>query len=185
MGEFYGFRRRRPADDARKMTEKEAIDFVRQHGIVTESVRGPVPSLAEAVAGGSIRGNWWSHPRSHEIFQLSRKVRNHPDVLVCRLVRGKVTFVHRHLWSALVRLASEFPASYLASVREIHTPSGKHIVEETPFPKWVPAEVLDETKKLADATAREKLLPIIRTQAGSKVLRPAKSSRVRARRKRR
>ena len=146
----------------RNMTEKEAIDFVKKHGIVTESARGPVPSLAEAVAGAPIRGNWWSHPRSHEIFQLSRAVRNHPDVLVCRLVRGKVSFVHRHLWSALVRLASEFPASHLASVREIHTPSGKHIVQETPFPKWVPAEVRDAAEKLSDAKARAGLLPVIR-----------------------
>lgn len=144
------------------MTEEEAINFVKQHGIVTESVHGPVPCLAEAVAGIPIRGNWWSHPRSHEIFQLSRALRNHPDVLVCRLVRGKISFVHRHLWSALVRLASEFPASHLVSVREIHTPSGKHVVQETPFPKWVPAEVRNEAKKLDGAAARASLFPVLR-----------------------
>ena len=162
----FGWRRR--AEDACNVTEKEAIDFVKQHGIVTESFHGPVPSLAEAVAGAPVRGNWWSHPRSHEIFQLGRAVRSHPDVLTCRLVQGKISFVHRRLWSALVRLASEFPASHLASVREIHTPSGKHIVQETPFPKWVPAEVRDEAKKLADATARAGLLPVIRAQKVAK-----------------
>jgi hypothetical protein len=140
------------------MTEKDALEFVRRHGIVTESARGPVPSLAEAVAGAPIRGSWWSHPRAEEIFRLSRAVRDHPDVLVCRLVRGKVSFVHRRLWSALVRLASEFPASYLGDVREIHAPSGKHIVRETPFPKWVPAEVLEEAQRLNEAKARACLI---------------------------
>ncbi|MCI0405646.1 MAG: hypothetical protein L0Z48_03450 [candidate division Zixibacteria bacterium] len=144
------------------MTEKEAIDFVKEHGIVTESARGPVPSLAEAVAGGPIRGNWWSHPRSHEIFRLSRTVRSHSDVLTCRLVQGKISFVHRRLWGALVRLASEFPAPHLTAVREVHTPSGKHIVEETPFPKWVPAEVRNEARKLDDAAARACLFPVLR-----------------------
>lgn len=167
------------------MTEKEAISFVKQHGIVTESFHGPVPSLAEAVAGAPVRGNWWSHPRSHEIFQLGRAVRSHPDVLTCRLVQGKISFVHRHLWSALVRLAFEFPAPRLASVREIHTPSGKHIVQETPFPKWVPAEVLAEAEKLSDAAARAGLPPVIPGQAGSRPKRPAKSRTARSRRKRR
>lgn len=167
------------------MTEKEALGFVKRHGIVTESARGTVPSLAEAVAGAPIRGNWWSHPRSHEIFQLSRAVRSHPDVLVCRLMRGKISFVHRRLWSALVRLASEFPAARLASVREIHTPSGTHIVQETPFPKWVPAGVMDEAEKLADGAARTRLLPVLPAQTGFKPKRPAKLRTSRSHRKRR
>lgn len=130
------------------MTPKQAIAFVKVNGVVLESGRGAVPSLAEAIAGDPIRGSWWSHPRADEIFQLSRAVRGHPDVLVCGLVRGKVTFVHRRLWGALVWLAPEFPASNLADVREIHAPSGKHIVRETPFPKWVPVEILSEAHKL-------------------------------------
>jgi hypothetical protein len=40
------------------MSPKEAIAFVKRHGIVLESARGPVPSLAEAVAGEPIRGSW-------------------------------------------------------------------------------------------------------------------------------
>ena len=167
------------------MTEKEAIGFVKQHGIVTESFHGPVPNLAEEVAGAPVRGNWWSHPRSHEIFQLGRAVRSHPDVLTCRLVQGKISFVHRNLWSALVRLASEFPVERLAAVREIHTPSGTHIVEETPFPKWVPAEVRSEAEKLTDAAARARLLPVLPVPVGSKLKRPKKSPFARPRRKRR
>jgi len=45
------------------MTPKDAIAFLDLHGIVLESARGPVPNLAEAVAGERIRGNWWGIPK--------------------------------------------------------------------------------------------------------------------------
>jgi hypothetical protein len=38
------------------MTPKEALAFVEHHGVVLEAARGPVPSLAEAVAGGRTTG---------------------------------------------------------------------------------------------------------------------------------
>ena len=41
-----------------------------------------------AVAGERGRGNWWSHPMSHQIFALTRLLRDSADVLVCRLVDG-------------------------------------------------------------------------------------------------
>ena len=72
------------------MTPKNAIAFVRSHGIVLEGARGPVPVLAEAVAGERIQGGWWGHPKGHDIFAATRAVRDSPDVLVCRLLGGKV-----------------------------------------------------------------------------------------------
>ena len=81
------------------MTPCQAVAFVRKHGVVLEAAAGPVPSLAEAVAGGPIRGNWWAHPRSHEIFALTRAVRDSEDVLVCRGYRLEKfacqTYCHR------------------------------------------------------------------------------------------
>ena len=38
--------------------------FVERHGVVLASARGPVPNVAEAVAGEPIRGSWWGHPAS-------------------------------------------------------------------------------------------------------------------------
>jgi len=49
----------------------EALAFVERHGVVLQAARGPVPSLAEAVAGGRIRGSWWGHPKGHEIFRVA------------------------------------------------------------------------------------------------------------------
>jgi len=118
------------------MTAKQAIAFVKRHGIILESARGPVPSLAATVAGEPLRGNWWSHPKGKKIFHLSRAVRESADILVCRIVDGKVTYVHRRLWPAVVLLASRFPKWNLEAIREVHTEAGKHEVVVTRFPEW-------------------------------------------------
>jgi hypothetical protein len=39
------------------------------------SPASPVPSLAEPIAGGPLRGHWWFHPKSREIFATTRAVR--------------------------------------------------------------------------------------------------------------
>ena len=135
------------------MTPRQAAAFVRKHGVVLESAAGPVPSLAIAIAGEPIRGSWWSHPRSDEIFELTQAIRGRDDVLVCRLVNGKLTFVHRRLWPALVRTAKRFPKKRLAQVHEVHTASGRHVAKEVPFPKWVPAQVAAEASLLLEADA--------------------------------
>jgi hypothetical protein len=139
------------------VTPRQAAAFVRKHGIVLESAAGPVPSLSVAIAGEPIRGSWWSHPRSHEIFELTQAIRGREDVLVCRLVNGKVTFVHRRLWPALVRVAKLFPKKQLAQVHEVHTSSGRHVTKEVAFPKWVPVEVVTEASRLSEEEAAEKL----------------------------
>ena len=130
------------------MTPKQALTFVKTNGIVLESGRGAAANLAEAVAGGPIRGSWWAHPKGNDIFLCSRAIRESPDVLVCRLIAGKVTYIHRRLWPALVRLAEEFNPGRLAAIQEVHTPSGKHKVDTTPFPHWVPQTVMRAARRL-------------------------------------
>jgi hypothetical protein len=135
------------------MTPQQAVAFVRKHGVVLEAASGRVPSLAQAVAGAPIRGSWWAHPRSHEIFELTRTVRDSTDVLVCRLVDGKITYVHRRLWASLVRVARRFPRTRLAQVHEIHTASGRHVKKEVAFPTWVPRDVSAEAARLSEEEA--------------------------------
>ena len=76
-----------------------------------------------------------------------------PDVLVCRLVDGKVTFVHRRLWPALARAERRFPRDRLTRIREQHTASGAHVVAEARFPDWLPAKMLAGAAKLDLADA--------------------------------
>jgi hypothetical protein len=109
-----------------------------EHGMLLESARGPLPNVAELVAGESIRGSWWGHPKSHDIFDTLNSLANSPDVVRTRLVNGKVTIVHRRLWPALVRVADHFEPKRLAALHEEHTDSGAHRVLEQPFADWVP-----------------------------------------------
>lgn len=132
---------------------QDAIEFVRANGIVLESARGPVPSLAEAIAGEAVHGSWWAHPRASEIFRITRAVRASEHVLVCRLMAGRMTYVHRRLWPSMVRANRHFAVKSLARVDEQHTGSGRHLVVETPFPEWVPAEVALEASRLSEQAA--------------------------------
>jgi hypothetical protein len=124
------------------MTSRQALAFVEKRGIVLESARGPVPSLAETIAGEPVRGSWWGHPKGNAIFACSRAIRNSDDVLTCRLIDGKVTYVHRRLWPALVRLSGSFAADRLAPIREIHTAAGKHKVKTVAFSQWISPDEL-------------------------------------------
>ncbi len=135
----------------------DALRFVEQHGVVLASARGPVPCIAEAVAGGPIKGSWWAHEHGQAIFDALTVVSESTDVKCFKLVDGKVTFVHRRRWPALVRLADTLGAERLAEVRQEHAPSGKHENTLTPFPAWVPAAVRKAAAKLSEAEARAAL----------------------------
>jgi hypothetical protein len=137
----------------KEMTPRQALAFVRKHGVVLESAQGPVPSLAEAIAGAPIRGSWWAHPSGHVIFDVTRAVRDSEQVLVCRLVQGRVTLVHERVWPALVRLAPRFRRSSLARLSEVHTQSGHHTVQSVAFPKWVPPRIHVAGSRLSEARA--------------------------------
>jgi hypothetical protein len=153
------------------MTPRQALAFVRKHGIVLESSHGPVPSLAEAIAGSRIRGSWWAHPSAHLIFEVTRLVRDSEQVLVCRLVQGKVTFVHERVWPALVRLAPRFRRSSLARLSEVHTHSGRHAVRSVAFPKWVPSPTQAAGSRLSEAQALRVLGAWV-PESATTVLRP-------------
>lgn len=135
------------------MSPRQALAFIRQHGVVLESAHGPVPSLAEAIAGEPIRGSWWSHRSGRVIFAVTRAVRDSDQVLVCRLIKNKVTLVHRRLWPALVRAAGRLPSDRLAQVREVHASSGRHVTSEVPFPDWVPPDVRTAARGLSEEAA--------------------------------
>jgi hypothetical protein len=135
------------------MTADEAIAFVEKHGVVLASGKGPVPRLAEAIADGPIKGSWWAHPKSHQIFRIFQALDESSDILVCRLVGGKISFVHRRLWPALVRASSHFPAQRLAQTRQEHTAAGHHVNRDTAFPQWVPPEVLSQAQQLGEQEA--------------------------------
>lgn len=144
------------------MTPAQALAFVERHGVVLESTRrDAIPSLADAVAGETLSGNWWGHARGKQIFAASRAVRDAPDVLVCRLVDDKVTFVHARLWPALARLAGRFTPARLARLREVHGTDGRHRVEEIAYPDWLDEGTVRAADGIDEAGARRALAVLV------------------------
>ena len=154
---------------AERLDARQALEFVRQHGIVLASAKGHVPRLIEAILGEPITGNWWAHPDGSFIYNVLAEVSDSDEILVCRLVGGKRTLVHRRMWPALVRVANRLDPAQLAKVCEEHTPSGRHVTTEVAFPQWVPPEVDDQAKLLS---AEDALLAL-----GGAIGAPKKSDR--------
>jgi hypothetical protein len=129
------------------------IRFIEQHGVALEGGRGPRPNLAEAVAGEPIHGNWWKHQKGRAIFRATRAARASDQILVCRLVGGKISYVHRRLWPALVRVAKSLDKKTISALREEHSSSGAHRVRTISFPRWAPTDVRRAAKNISEEEA--------------------------------
>ncbi len=139
------------------MTPRQAMNFIRYHGVVLEAARGNESSLADRVAGEVIRGSWWAHPKSHAIYELTQRVHDSRAVLTCTLAKGRITYIHLRLWPAFIRLAKRFPVHSLDRVREVHMLNGRHKRDDIPFPKWVPSNVMQASKSLTIAEAEAQI----------------------------
>jgi hypothetical protein len=145
-----------------RMTPKDPIAFVKQHGVVLQSAQhASIPSLANEIAGEKIRGSWWGHEKGQQIFRALVALYGSPDVVALKLVDGKLTLVHRRLWPALATLAYEgrIDKTRLTMVTQEHTASGRHEKREELFPLWLPRglklpsvdEALSQLGELRDA----------------------------------
>jgi hypothetical protein len=139
------------------LSPRAALAFVRRHGVVLVSAKGRGPNLVEAIAGEPVKGSWWGHPDGKRIYSVLSAVTECEDVLVCRLVDGKITLVHRRLWPALVRLAYAFPPERISRVLDGHTAAGHHVSRAIPFPAWVAPAVAQEAGALGEEEARAAL----------------------------
>jgi hypothetical protein len=133
--------------------------FVEKHGIVLASAKGSVPSVAEAIAGEPIVGSWWSHPKGQAIFDALSEIDDDTDIRCFKLVDHKITFVHRRLWAALAKLAQAgvLEAERVASIQQEHMPTGEHRNITTPFPDWVPDEIVASAESLSVDDAKSQL----------------------------
>jgi hypothetical protein len=60
----------------------------------------------QILTGEFPHGSWWSHPEANRIYRVLQDVEAHPDLVSTKLLSGKVTFVHRALWPALLAVAA-------------------------------------------------------------------------------
>jgi hypothetical protein len=127
----------------------ETMAWVEAQGIVLQSARGPLPNVAEFIAGEPIRGSWWGHPAGKEIYEILSALDDSPDIVTTRLVDAKVTLIHSRVWPAIVRAADEIGPGRLAAVHHEHTASGAHRRFDVDFPLWVPSDVRENAAKLS------------------------------------
>lgn len=63
-------------------------------------------SAIQILTGAPPRGSWWSHPEASKLYRILQGVESNPDLLSTKLLSGKVTFVHRSLWPALLAVVT-------------------------------------------------------------------------------
>ena len=132
---------------------EDAVEFVDEYDVVLVSAKGSVPRLAEYIGGAPIKGSWWAHPQAHAIFALINVLADSEQVVICRMIEGRLTMVHRRLWPSLVRAASHFAPAQLVQELQEHTASGKHANREIAFPQWVPADAFTAAVALTELEA--------------------------------
>jgi hypothetical protein len=86
-----------------KTNSQIILDVLAEYGVLLESDL-QLPSVAGLIAGEPVRGSWWPHPRAQLIFTVLQQLADHRDVLITKLISGKVTFVHRRLWSDVIAI---------------------------------------------------------------------------------
>lgn len=83
---------------------EDVLEEVREHGLLLES-DPTLLSVSRLILGSPIKGSWWGHPKGRAIWVITERLADHPDVMVLKLVAGKVTHVHRRLWPAVYTVA--------------------------------------------------------------------------------
>jgi hypothetical protein len=138
------------------------VKLVENQGLMLASARGGIPNVAEAVAGAPIVGGWWAHPKGKAIFAALSEIDDSVDIRCFKLVDGKITFAHRRVWPALVRLGRDgaLGLDRLAAVQQEHMPTGEHRNFVTPFPDWVDDATAAAADKLTLAAAKKQLPPL-------------------------
>jgi hypothetical protein len=136
-----------------RFNAEDAMAFVQERGVVLASAKGNAPNLVEAIVGQPVSGSWWAHPEAKHIYATLCAVTESEEVLVCRLVGGKITLVHRRLWPALARLADRFLPEQISWIRQEYTAAGRHVSHAVLFPEWVPRTVMEEAGAFSDQEA--------------------------------
>jgi hypothetical protein len=95
----------------------QARDALARYGLLLLSDPA-LPSLVGIIVGEPLRASWWGHPRGGVIYQAMNALDDDPSVLSTKLVAGKVTYIHRRLWGAIVTLGTAREAWQLSGLSE-------------------------------------------------------------------
>jgi hypothetical protein len=85
--------------------EQAVTEAVHDRGLLLLQDR-KLTCAVRIVSGGVVQGSWWSHPEANRIYAVLEDVTRRPEILVAKLVSGKVTLIHRRLWPAFISVAT-------------------------------------------------------------------------------
>ena len=81
------------------------LDHLREFDLLLDT-DSKFPSVTGFIAGDTGARSWWAHPQARQMYALSCALRDHPDVLLIKLISGKLTFVRRPLWQAIAAIGT-------------------------------------------------------------------------------
>ena len=111
--------------DSSAIGVEEIVDYLGRLGVLLEADRA-FPSITGIMVREPIKGSWWAHPRANEIYLLSRRLIQHPDAILLKLLSGKTTYVHRRLWPELIAIGTAQDPWQLDAL----TPSAKSMLKK-------------------------------------------------------
>jgi len=81
-----------------KIKTDEVLSVLRERGILM-CHDYELPSATSIIADEKIKGSWWPHKKGSLIFHTLGEVLNSNELLAPKLVNGKVTLLHKDLFS--------------------------------------------------------------------------------------
>jgi hypothetical protein len=94
-----------PSKTSRVTDSGAVLAALQEDGLLLLS--DPKRKNAVTVLTGELpKGSWWSHPDANQIYDTLQVVDQDADVVLAKLIAGKVTLVHRRLWPALLAVVT-------------------------------------------------------------------------------
>ncbi|MFD2640809.1 hypothetical protein [Pseudomonas japonica] len=138
-------------------SQNKIRQFVFREKVVMESARTKLPSVVDFITGGNFKGGWWALPNSSAIYNTLTKLRDSPQILVCKLVRGKVTYVSHDILPYLICLSAELPADALARITEVHSGNGRHTLNTESLSSWASQVTMEHARSISRESAIDEI----------------------------
>ena len=80
----------------------ESLEF---HGAILLQDK-KLRNIVSLVTGENLARSWWGHKKGAQIFHLLHELEGLPFVSSCKIISGKVTFIHKSIWSSIYKLGT-------------------------------------------------------------------------------
>jgi hypothetical protein len=107
------------------------------------------PNIVSKIVGGKIVGSWWGHPLANPIYNGLGWLEHNRNVLVIKLLDGKVTYIHESLFSEIYSIVSETRNWQLKNLKPDDLKLFKYVSKKNKVPSDDPQlkNLVKDTKK--------------------------------------